>query len=484
MRYAIATPHQRATAAGEAAFRAGGNALDAALAAAGLLAVAYPHMCSIGGDAIALVHAPDGSVTAVTGAGAAPAAADAEALRARHGASMPWDGPDTVTVPGAVDAWGQIAALGARRPWAEALGPAIAAADGGVPVARRLAEASRAQPAVMGELEEGAPLRQGELAASLRAIAAEGPRALYEGELADALAAGSPLAAADLAAHRSGLAVPLARAFHDVELLTSPPPSQGYALLRVTGAIGALPQVPEPLGLWAPTLAHLFAAVSAERDRLLADPVHSPVDVAALLDDDRLLEAARATAMTAGRSGDTVAVLAADSDGHAVSLIQSVFGAFGAGIVEPRTGILLHNRGASFSLDPASPNVLAPGKRPLHTLMPAMVRRGGRLELVLGTMGGRAQFQIHAQLLFRLLRGAAPGAAVAAPRFVVDGRSVLAEAGAVEAAGTALRLAGLDVTDVGEQSEAVGHAQAIRIGAGLEAGSDPRADGAAAVGEV
>lgn len=190
-------------------------------------------------------------------------------------------------------------------------------------------------------------------------------------------------------------------------------------------------------------------------------------------------------------TGDTIAVVAADDAGNAVSLIQSVYYGFGAGILDPTTGVILHNRGAFFSVDPASPNVLAGGKRPGHTLMPVLVRRAGRLVGVHGTMGGSAQAQIHAQLILRTARGEAPADAVTAPRFVVGGLEpggradlVLAEPGCGEAAEQAWAAAGQDVHRLGELDEDTGHAQVIRIGSdgALRAASDPRADGAALAG--
>lgn len=483
---AIATPHRLATEAGEAALRAGGSAVDAALTAAAVLSVAYPHMTGLGGDLFALVARPDGTVTAVQGAGAAGSRVDVEDVRRRsQGGVMPWRGPDTVTVPGAVDAWGAVAALGARLEWTDLLAPAIKAARDGVPVARRLGEAMRADPDVLGPPTD--VLRQPRLATTLEAIAAGGPRALYDGDLASRFSAGleelgCAITGSDLAGHANEGTDPLSARFHDVEVMTAPPPSQGYVLLALLGALESLPQVPDPFGPWAATIAHLVRMAGEERDRVLADPRFAGVDVAALMagGEARLAAAREASlARAAGPSGDTVGVVATDDDGGAVSIIQSLYGSFGSGLVEPSTGIVLHNRGAAFSLDPDLPNVLAPGKRPAHTLMPVLVRRGGSVAGVLGTMGARAQPHIHLQVLLRLLRAQEPAAAVAAPRIVVEGRRVVAESGALAAAGAALRLAGFEIQDAGDLSEAVGHAQVVWNGV---AGSDPRADGMAAPG--
>jgi gamma-glutamyltranspeptidase/glutathione hydrolase len=186
-------------------------------------------------------------------------------------------------------------------------------------------------------------------------------------------------------------------------------------------------------------------------------------------------------------TGDTIALVAMDGSGLAVSLIQSIFYGFGSGILEPRTGILLHNRGACFSPDPASPNAAAPGKRPLHTLMPFVLERDGRVRWVAGTMGGHAQAQIHAQLLLRRREGADPQAAVAAPRFIVGdgepGDAISIEPG-LDPAWDAFTALGLAPVEISPDGGLAGHSHAIAAhdDATLAAGSDPRADGAAAVG--
>jgi gamma-glutamyltranspeptidase/glutathione hydrolase len=186
-------------------------------------------------------------------------------------------------------------------------------------------------------------------------------------------------------------------------------------------------------------------------------------------------------------------VVAGDGEGNAVSVIQSVFHTFGAAILEPETGILLHNRGASFSLDPDSPNVLVPGKRPLHTLMPVMIRRGPDLVGVQGAMGGKAQPQIHLQLLLRMLRGESPTAALDAPRWVVGGLEegqggdvVYVERSAGEKVANAIARTGMTVNVLEDRHEDVGHGQLVFLDAdgGLRASSDPRADGSAAVASI
>jgi gamma-glutamyltranspeptidase/glutathione hydrolase len=509
---ALATPHHLATEAGAEAFRAGGNAIDAAVAAAATLTVVYPHNCAVGGDVIAIVQTPEHGAIVVNGSGAAAAATSADDLRRAH-AQMPLAGAVPVTTPGAVAAWETLLSLGGRCPLARALEAAVVHAGEGVPVSRSLAAAVVAlQDELAADeglrdvflpggapLSEQAVLRQPALARTLRTIAADGPPALYGGAVGAALVArlrslGSTLTLDDLGAHETELAAPLAGRFGGTEVLTAPPNSQGFVLLEILAALEALG---EPAGAEAGVLARLFALTSADRDRHLADPRFAAVPVAELLDPahaHRLAEAATSSRPfdlappVAAGTGDTVAVVAADADGYGVSLIQSIFSTFGARILDPATGIVCHNRGSCFSLDPASPNVLAGGKRPAHTLMPVLLRRGGRVVGVNGTMGGRAQAQIHAQLLLAARSGCSAEAAVRAPRWTVgtlEGGGtvkVVAERDVPARATASIEAAGFTVETVGVLDEEVGHAQAVWIDEhGFRAGSDPRADGSAAV---
>jgi gamma-glutamyltranspeptidase/glutathione hydrolase len=533
---ALAAPHTSAVEAGREAFADGGTAVDAALAACAALTVVYPHMCSIGGDAIALVHAPDGSVTAVNGSGAAPAALDAARVRAalerdpapvtRTG--MPVRGPHTVTVPGVLAAWETLRQLGGALPLERLLRPAIGFAADGCPVSRSLAGTLAWEPDLFaadpglraiyfqdGRLAEGALCRQPALAASLTTIAREGVEAFYRGELgaryvAGLRTAGSVMSADDLGAHATEVLEPLRGTAFGHEFLTAPPNSQGYVLLQLLAAMELLSaDAPDPLGPAAGTLARLFRLASDDRDRHLCDPRRHDVPLDELLGEAHLRPLAGgslggAAPVSAGdgsiASGDTIACVAADSDGWAVSIIQSVYHGFGSAILEPSTGIVAHDRGACFSLDPASPNLLEGGKRPLHTLMPVMVRRNGRLTIVAGTMGGGAQPQIHAQILSRLLGGhgardatgaragdepdpAALAAAVAAPRWIYDEGGLFAESRVPESCLASLRSSGMPLELLEPFDESVGHAQYIRIAENgdLEAASDPRADGRALV---
>jgi gamma-glutamyltranspeptidase/glutathione hydrolase len=352
-------------------------------------------------------------------------------------------------------------------------------------------------------LRAGELLRQPALARTLNRLAADGPGAFYDGELADTLAAGlaragSALTAADLRAYDPVVEPPLRRSFAGVEVLTSAPNSSGVLLLQALAALEALAPA-DPLGADAAQLASILRSGSAQRDRMLADPAFVAFDREEWLGErriDELVTAARhgladpEVPLSGARpDGDTVAVVAVDANGGAVSLIQSLYHSFGAQILEPVTGVLLHNRGASFSLDRSHPNALGPRRRPAHTLMPVMARRDERLLGVLGTMGGRVQAQIHVQVLLRLLDDATPQDAVDAPRWVVgaleageaDG-TVRIEQGVDAEAQRALRAPGLTVLSVARGSDDVGHAQAIWTEPEPAAGSDFRADGAAISG--
>ncbi len=520
-RWAIATPHALATEAGGVAFERGGNALDAAIAAAITLAVVYPHMCGVGGDLFALIQQPEGDAVAVNAGGRAPARADPGAAAAAGGGAMPARGPHSVTVPGAVSGWEALHRLGARLPWPDLFTQAVALAHGGVAVSRSLAAAlagadaprdPAADPLAAvfspegSPLPEGALVRQPALGATLRHLAAEGADALYRGEVGARYAAGLaeagvPIDPEDLAAHRVDLGSPLRARYRDVDVLAHPPNSQGFVLLEILAVIHRLGIDPDPLGPDVATLARLFRAASRDRDLHLADPDAMRLHPSTLLEDGHLAalaDEARAGwaadaegGHSASASGDTIALVAADDEGRAVSLIQSLFGGFGSGILEPSTGIVAHNRGACFTLDPAHPNVLAPRKRPAHTLVPVLVQRAGRFEAAAGTMGGFGQPQINAMNLIRAFDlGLSPADAVAAPRWLVGGMErgtrgprVKAEGDVPEIVRTRLQEAGFGVDTIGEQDEAVGHAHLIRLGtAGFIAGSDPRSDGGALAG--
>ena len=513
-RWAVATPHRAATAAAAAAFEAGGNAVDAAVTANAVLAVAYPHMCGIGGDLFAVV-ADSRSRLAVNGSGAAALALDADRMRLAHGA-MPAQGPLSVSVPGTVAAWQELISRFGRRSLADAIGPAIGCAQDGVAVSRSVARAIvkhrdrinadaglRDLFAAAGRpLTENDVLKQPALAGSMRALAEMGSAALYTGALGARLIAGlrslgSPLTADDFGRHTTDVVAPLARPYRRREVLVPPPNSQGFVLDEILGCVERANLEPDHLGSNAPLMAHLFLLASADRDRLLADPRRASVPVDELLADDHareLIEQARAGATPGalGRaaSGDTVGIVAADADGLWVSINQSLFDAFGSGILEPETGIIAHNRGSSFSLDSRSPNRLEGGKRPAHTLMPVMVLDRGAPAIASATMGRNAHAQIHAELLMAVIdQGRQAFEAVDRPRWLAGGlraeaAGIVAESRVPKSVIAGFVASGMEVEHLDGWDEQVGHAQLIARGADgqLHAASDPRADGAAACG--
>lgn len=498
-RPAVASPHRAATAAGERALACGGNAIDAALAAAAVLTVVYPHNCALGGDLFALVRQPDGTIASINASGPAGSGADAGALRAAGRRAMPITGPETITVPGLVAGWEALHARGGAREWADALRDAIAYAEGGVPVARSLggaiAEADLADPGLAAvfapggrRLATGDVVQQPALAVTLRALAAEGARALYTGSIGAALAAveGVAFTVEDLAAFAVEVTPAVSVRALGVEVHTSPPNASGVLLLQALAVLDRFPEVREPRAL-----AELFRLGAQDRDLALGDPRDGAPAAEAFLDEEHLAdlaERARTLRTPVGvqrhprPTGDTVAVVAVDEEGRAVSLIQSLFHGFGAGILEPSTGIILHNRGAFFSLTPGHPNALQPGRRPAHTLLPVLVTDpdSGALRGALGTMGGRVHAQILTQVLLRLLAGEDPQHAVDAPRWIIGGMelgepddTLRIEDGTPFSTLTALTRNPIPTIEEPRHSEWLGHAQAIFDGA---IGSDRRAD--------
>jgi gamma-glutamyltranspeptidase len=513
-RWAVATPHAAATSAAVETFEAGGNAVDAAITANAVLAVVYPHMCGIGGDLFAVV-ADARSRAVVNGSGAAALALDAERMRQVH-AIMPPQGPLSVSVPGTVAAWHELATRFGRRPLADAIGPAIGYAHDGVPVSRSVARAIAkhrdriAADAGLRALllaggrpaEEKDVLRQPALAGSLRAILTGGSAAMYDGPLGARLLAGlnalgSPLTAEDFRRHATEVVAPLVRPYRRHQVLVPPPNSQGFVLQEILGCLERGGVQPDHLGSQASLLVRLFLLASGDRDRLLADPRRAPVPIEELLSADHareLIAQARADAMPGpvGRaaSGDTVGIVAADAGGLWVSINQSLYDAFGSGILEPKTGIILHNRGSGFSLDPRSPNRLEGGKRPAHTLMPVMALDRGAPAIASATMGRNAHAQIHAELLMAVIdQGLQVFEAVDRPRWLAGGlraeaTGVVAESRVPEAVIAGFTASGIEVERLEDWDEQVGHAQLIARGPDgqLQAASDPRADGAAACG--
>jgi len=508
----VASPHHLASSAGAAVLRAGGNAVDAAVAANTVLAVVTPYMCGAGGDLFALVAEPDGSVHALESAGRTPAGLTLEGvleeLPAPHAATLPDLGALPVTVPGAVAGWHELLEQHGTMEFGRVAEDAVRLATDGFEVSptgagafTRGRQRYTAQPSwqgAFGHVEAGTRLQQPELAAFLRTIASDGPGALYGGELGEQLAAflqqeGSAMTVGDLAAHEVVAVEPLTTTFGDLEVLELPPPTQGVTALQALGvadrlraAHGGHDQDP---ALRIHLQVEAVRGAMVDRDAHVADPDRMRVLPAALVAPERL--DALAAAVDPERAADwppatpapggTAYLCAGDRDGRSVSLIQSNFMGFGSGLVAP-FGVALQNRGAQLSLDPGHVNAVAPSIRPLHTLIPALARRDGEVVLTFGTMGGDGQPQTHLQVLDRLRRGQHLQEALAGWRFVVqpaDGLVVL-ESRAPDAVVDSLRHRGHEVHVIGAWEGVAGHAHAIaRTEHGWSAASDPRAEGGA-----
>jgi gamma-glutamyltranspeptidase len=515
-RWGVASPHAMASRAGADVLRDGGNAVDAALAAAAVLTVVLPNQCAIGGDLIALVGLPDGSAHVLNGSGRAPAGVDVDAVRAR-GDRLPVDGALSVTVPGIVDGWHELARRWGSRPASTPLAHAAAIARDGAPVSAGLArdisgEARRvlADPGLSQVLaprgtllREGQTLRQPRLADTLDVIALGGREAFYTGDVASSLAStlrthGSAMTTEDFSAHSSTLEEPLTARFGDEEYLASGGNTQGGFFLAALRAVEGLGRRVDPLGPDAGLLCRIQATLGALRDARLGDPATAPgLDAAGIEHVASLALAGRTPPVRSlgpAPGGDTVAIVAADGSGHWVSIIQSVFHAFGSGLLDPATGVLLHNRGAAFDLAPDSVAALAGGRRPPHTLMPVLVRDAdsGRLVGAHGSMGGRAQAQIHTHLALHLALGRTVRDAVSAPRWLVgqmeaggDETSVVSyEQDVPDDARRSLARTGMSTKALPVLDDGAGHSQVIRGSGGrLEVATDPRADGAALTDE-
>jgi len=456
---AVSSDHPLATAAGYDVLRRGGNAVDAAVTMAGVLAVVRPHMNGVGGDAFALFYdAETREVSALNGSGRAGALADPTFFHERGATQeIPAKGPLSVSVPGAVAAWADALEQFGTISLAEALSPAIGYAADGFPVSKRLGadieggasglnDAGRELYLPGGEPPKAGTLfRNPALARTLQAIASDGRDGFYKGAAARTISAylereGGYLREDDFASHSSTWVEPLSTEYEGHTILVLPPNTQGFAQLQLLEmAKGWGLDGLDPTGVdYLHTLIELKKLAFADRNRWLADPDFAQIPLDRLLDGAYLAGRAdmvemnqAASGVTSGiepgpasspdqlnDSGDTVYLTAVDQYGNAVSWIQSLFNSFGSGILEAESGVVLQNRGALFSLDESHPNVVAPGKRPYHTLTPLMALRGEELAFTLGTPGGDGQTQSLVQIINNLLLfGMTPQEAIEAPRF-------------------------------------------------------------------
>ena len=499
----VATPHHLASEVGREILASGGNAVDAIVGANLALGVVTPYFCGPGGDLFAIVW--DGRMHGYLGAGRAAARTSPAEVGARHDGHMPYFGGDAVTVPGAVAGWAALLERWGTRSFGDLASGARRLAEDGFTVSRHGAVSfadgqawyARMAPwmAQYGSVEAGTHFRQPASARLLERIAADGPDAFYRGPVAAAVAAsvqeaGGTLTPEDLAAHAGEWCDPLTATYRDTTIAELPPPTQGVAVLEALRILDGIDLPPDPVAC-THLLVEAVKLALVDRDTHVGDPDAMTVPADALLADAYVatrrdaLDPERAADPPPGhpQRGGTAYLCAADRDGLLVSLIQSNFVGFGSGVFVPEWGVNLHNRGASFSLDPDRVNVLAPGKRPLHTLVPALALRDGRPWTVFGTMGGDAQAQVHVQLVSRMVDdGADPATAIAAPRWRVDPGTwrLHLESRVPDAVVEGLRARGHRSAGAPAFDAAMGHAHAIRIEAGgYHAGSDPRAEGAA-----
>jgi len=507
---AVTSGHALASQAGLEMLRAGGNAIDAAVATLAALAVLKPDACGLGSDAfLQLYDASSGRVRALNGSGAAPALATIEA----YGGQLPFHGPRAPSVPGAVGAWEEALRTFGTFDLARVLAPAISYARDGMPVSLRFADAldkardligrDAAYAAIFmpgGRLPRyGEVLRQHDLADMLEAIARDGAAAFYRGAFADALDADMRareglMRRDDLEAYAPEWKEPLHVTYRGYDVYEQPLVSQGIIVLETVKLLEGFPL--REYGDRSADFIHVHAeAVKlavADRQKYLGDPafVETPAERMlnadflakrrALLSLERSEPEPAASDLLAGAT-DTSYGCVVDAAGNAVSFIQSVFAEWGAAYVVPGTGAVMNNRMTGFSLDPQHPNALRPGKRTMHTLNTVVVCKDGRLKWVFGTPGAPAQVQSNTQLLTRVIDfDLNPQAAIEAPRtFWAAESGLMVESPYGAGVMDELRRRGHRVSDIGKWNSITGGMEMIHVNeSGVrEAAADPRREG-------
>jgi oxamate amidohydrolase len=515
---AVAAPHWAAAETGRNILAEGGNAIEAMVGMCATIAVVYPHMNAIGGDNFWLVHEKSGKVHALEGCGKAGSLATIDHYRKQGHDVVPGRGPlASVTVPGAIGGWALALELskhlGGRLPHGHLLQDAIRHAREGYAISasearytiREIADVM-AMPSFRasfldadGKIIKGAIRKHLRLADTLEQLAHGGLADFYRGDIAREMAAdfealGVPITRTDLQRQEARSVMPLSLALPGCTVFSTPPPTQGVITLMLLGMMEAL-DAGAPSGV-----EHMHGLIEAikraylVRNATIADPDMMAIDPVSLLEPARLRrEAAAIDRKRANPSplqldeGDTIWMGAIDGDGLAVSMIQSVFWDYGSGVVLPRTGVLMQNRGMAFSLDPASHRALAPGRRPFHTLNPGMARFTDGRVLSYGTMGGDAQPQILAQNFTKIRAGMALAEAIDHPRFlfgVVSG----APKGGIRVENRfdghlldQLASRGHEIAVNGAYHDNFGHSGALmkHVKGQVEATHDPRADGGA-----
>ncbi|MEL6607590.1 MAG: gamma-glutamyltransferase family protein [Pseudomonadota bacterium] len=503
-----ATSHPLAAKVAVQMLESGGNAMDAALAGAVLLGLAEPQMTGIGGDLFALI-APDqnADIIAMNGSGRAPAALSAADLRDQGLTTMPTHAAHAVTVPGAIDAICRLSADHGKLGLATILAPAIHYAEAGIPVAPRVAfdwaeAVGDLHPSATSRYSFGgaAPtpgqiFRCPDQAEVLRRIAMDGREAFYEGEIAEDMvnslrAAGGLHTLEDFAATASTYDAPISGTYKDIELVEHPPNGQGATAILMLNILAHFDI--SAMDPWGTQRAHIEAEAAKlaydARNRILADPDHTarlahmldPVTadrLAALIDPKRAM--ANPSSVSEAVHKDTIYITVVDANRMSVSLIYSVFHSFGSGIASDKFGILFQNRGAGFTLEAGHPNEAMGGKRPMHTIIPGMLRSKGKTIMPFGVMGGAYQPNGHARFVTNMTDfGMSPQDVIDAPRAFSDAGVMKVERGYSDAVRAELTDMGHDVTI---PDTAIGGAQAIlmRDDGVLEGASDPRKDGCA-----
>jgi gamma-glutamyltranspeptidase / glutathione hydrolase len=504
-----ATSSPAATLAALEVMKHGGNAVDAAVTASAVLCLTEPHMTGIGGDCFAILAWPDGRRVGLNGAGRSAKAATADWLRQTGLRTIDPHSIHAVTVPGAIDAWNTLLKAHGTISLGQALRPAIALAEEGVPTQPRVARdwpelvglLARDRGASTHYLTQGrAPLagdfmRYPALAKTLQRIAGEGRDSFYEGEIANDMvttlrAKGSLLSKEDFGATAADWVTPIATRFRGADIWEIPPSGQGLTVLIALNILGHFDLArlePDSAQRKHYEIEALKRAWHV-RGRHIADPGFAEIPVADLLSDK--FAASLAASISPDRAqdiavnlppSDTVYLAVVDQNRLCCSFINSIYWGFGVGITTEKTGITFQNRGAGFSCDPGHPNVIAPSKRPLHTIIPALATNEGRNDMVFGVMGGDFQPMGHVNMVLNAyVFGLDPQTALDLPRLVPSGEVVACESGISESVRRDLARRGHRLVDA---DELLGGGQIIRIDPKsglLSGGSDPRKDGFAA----
>lgn len=517
----VATSQPLASQAGADILARGGNAVDAAIAANAVLGLVEPHYNGIGGDLFAIYYdAKTKKLYGLNAGGWAPTGLSAAFLKSKGITRMPQNGVYSITVPGAVKGWEMLQKRFGALPLSETLAPAIYYADEGFPVTEVIShywaagERKLAADPVTAKtfLPNGHALKEGEifknpdLANSLRLIAQKGAAGFYTGKTADAILQvmkekGGTMTAADLTEYQPEWVDPISTTYRGWTVYELPPNTQGIAALMMLDMMEQFPMAEYGLGSTKAMHTMIEAKKLAYADmlRYVADPKFSKVPTEQMLSKTNakaraaLINPAKAncnvqpstfSGLTEGNGGDTIYLTTIDKDGNIVSFIQSLYSAFGSGLVAPGTGIMLHNRGGLFTLEDGHPNQLAPRKRPLHTIIPAFMEKGD-VKIGFGIMGGFNQAQAHAQFVSDIADyGLTLQQALEMGRFTkgsFGGCDVEIETLIPESTRNELKAMGHDVRPVAPRSGTFGFGQAVMTnGTGAHfAGSEPRTDGAA-----